>query len=213
MALASCRSSIKTILSYLACLPDPLLLLLLLLDLALLLLLLLLLALLLREEHVVDGDVHLGDPQTYEILDPVYDVPADGLRNLRDAPAVRNGRRDIYRGLDLPDLDGDPAGFAAAAAHTGDAAQQAADGLGGAAAHPNAVYLLRRNSRDLGDHAIFDARRAPIGMERAVLLGPLVTHSATPFVENNASPSAATCPERSLNRLARDKPINGQKKD
>src|SRR5215213_7979857 len=44
--------------------------------------LLFLVLLLLREEDVADGDVHLGDSQTNQVLDPSYDVPAHTLSYL-----------------------------------------------------------------------------------------------------------------------------------
>src|SRR5215208_6722541 len=83
------------------CLPDPLLL--------------LLLALLLREEHVVDSDVHLRDVEAHEVLHAVDDVLANGLGDLGDRLSVLDRQRYVDRGLNLADLHGDPARLAAAA--------------------------------------------------------------------------------------------------
>ena len=44
----------------------------------------LVLLLLLEEEDVVDGDVHLGDSQTNQALNPPYDVPAPGAAMFMD---------------------------------------------------------------------------------------------------------------------------------
>ena len=52
--------------------------------------LLILLLLLLREEDVADGDVHLGNSQTNQTLNPPYDVRAHSLSYLVDGPTVLN---------------------------------------------------------------------------------------------------------------------------
>src|ERR687890_2346798 len=73
----------------------------------LLLLLLLLWPLLLREQDVVNRDVHFRDPKAGQVLHPVYHVVAHGLGGLRDLPAVLNGHREIGGGLLRANLDGD----------------------------------------------------------------------------------------------------------
>src|ERR671921_1391584 len=72
-----------------------------------LLLLLLLWPLFLREQHVVNRDVHLRDPKAGQVLHPVYHVVAHSLSGLRDLPAVLNGHREICGGLLRANLDGD----------------------------------------------------------------------------------------------------------
>src|SRR5918996_1413952 len=79
-----------------------------------LLLLLLLWPLFLREQDVVDRDVHLRDPKAGQVLHPVYHVVAHSLSSLRDLPAVLNGHREICSGLLRANLDGDAACLAAA---------------------------------------------------------------------------------------------------
>src|SRR5918995_5564205 len=56
---------------------------------------LLLWPLFLREQDIVDRDVHLCDPKAGQVLHPVYHVVAHGLGGLRDLPAVLNGHREI----------------------------------------------------------------------------------------------------------------------
>src|SRR5215204_4192090 len=80
----------------------------------LLLLLLLLWPLFLREQDVVDRDVHLRDPQAGQVLHPVYHVVAHNLSGLRDLPAVLHGQREIGGSLLRANLDGDAAGLAPA---------------------------------------------------------------------------------------------------
>src|SRR5918998_3791538 len=80
----------------------------------LLLLLLLLWLLFLREQDVVNRDVHLRDPKAGQVLHPVYHVVAYGLGGLRDLPAVLNGHRDVSGGLLRSNLDGDAACLAPA---------------------------------------------------------------------------------------------------
>src|SRR5215217_6285206 len=77
-----------------------------------LLLLLLLWPLFLREQDVVNRDVHLRDPKAGQVLHPVYHVVAHGLADLRDLPAVLHGHREICGGLLRANLDGDAAGLA-----------------------------------------------------------------------------------------------------
>src|SRR5829696_2622567 len=59
--------------------------------------LLFLLLLLLREEDVADGDVHLGNSQTNQVLDPSYDVRAYSLSHLVDGPTVHGAHDVSYR--------------------------------------------------------------------------------------------------------------------
>src|ERR671912_2222487 len=73
------------------------------------LLLLLLLPLFLREQDVIDRNVHLRDPKAGQVLHPVYHVVAHGLSGLRNLPAVLNGHREISGGLLRANLDGDAA--------------------------------------------------------------------------------------------------------
>src|SRR5215217_2622667 len=77
-------------------------------------LLLLLWPLFLREQDVVNRDVHLRDLKAGQILDSVYHVVAHGLGGLRDLPAVLNGHREICSGLLRANLDGDATCLAAA---------------------------------------------------------------------------------------------------
>src|ERR687898_3097880 len=81
-----------------------------------LLLLLLLWPLFLREQDVVDRDVHLCDPKAGQVLHPVYHVVAHGLGGLRDLPAVFNGHREISGGLLRANLHRDAACLAPATA-------------------------------------------------------------------------------------------------
>src|SRR5215210_4370655 len=122
----------------------------------------LLFGLLLREEDVGDRYVDLGHPQADQALHPVDHVAPDGLGELGDGLAVLGRERQVEGRLFLADLDRDAHGLGTAA--TGDAADEAAHGLRGAAAHPDAVYLLVRVSGDLGDHAVRDAGAAALGL-------------------------------------------------
>src|SRR5215204_4399470 len=56
---------------------------------------LLLWLLFLREQDVVDRDVHLRDPQAGQVLHPVYHIVAHGLGGPRDLPTVLHGQREI----------------------------------------------------------------------------------------------------------------------
>src|ERR671912_530867 len=73
------------------------------------LLLLLLWPLFLREQDVVDRDVHFRDPKAGQVPHPVYHVVAHGLGDLRDLPAVLNGQREIGGSLLRTNLHGDAA--------------------------------------------------------------------------------------------------------
>src|SRR5215210_8943034 len=158
----------------------PLLLLRLLLPALLLeLLLALLLRLLLREEHVGDRYVDLGHPQADQVLHPVDHVAAHGLGELGDGLAILGRQRQVDGRLLLTDLDGDALGLAAAPAGYG--AQDAADGLRGAAAHPDAVHLLGRDPGYLRYHAVRDGSASALGLKRAAaapLLATLLGHAS-----------------------------------
>src|SRR5215210_764820 len=143
---------------------DPLLFLgLLLAALLLELLLPLLLGLLLREEDVGDRYVHLRYAQPHQALHPVGHVAAHGLGELWYRLAVLGRQRQVEGGLLLAHLHRDPLGLASAATAR-DGTDDAAHGLGAAAAHPDTVDLLGGDSSDLRDHAVRDARRAAIGL-------------------------------------------------
>src|SRR5918997_3632765 len=139
----------------------------------------LLFGLLLREEDVGDRYVDLGHPQAHKALHPVDHVAAHSFGELGDGLAVLGRQRQVEGRLFLADLDRDARGLGAAA--TGDAAYEAAHGLRGAAAHPDAVNLLGCDPSDLGDHAIRDAGAAALGLERAAA-ATLFGHGSSPFV-------------------------------
>src|ERR671915_997431 len=126
---------------------------------------LLLLLLLLRKEDVVDGDAHLGDSQTNQALNPPYDVGAHSLGYLVDSPAVLNAHAQLHRRLDLTHLHRDaPAALAcAASSYAWHSAHDAPHSLRGAAAHPDALYLLSRDPGDSGDDAVLDCGGAALG--------------------------------------------------
>src|SRR5918997_434775 len=167
-ALANASSPAKVLL-------DPLLLLRLLLPALLLQLALpLFFGLLLGEEDVGDRYVDLRDPQAHQVLHPVDHVAPHRLGELGDGLAVLGRQRQVEGGLFLPDLDRDALGLAAAGYGTEDAAH----GLRGAAAHPDAVDLLGRDPSDLGDHAVRYGGIAALGLERAALFA----HASSPFV-------------------------------
>src|SRR5918997_57864 len=134
----------------------------------------LLFGLLLREEDVGDRHVDLGHPQAHEALDPVDHVAAHRFGELGDGLAVLGRQRQVEGSLFLPDLDRDALGLTAA----GYGAEDAAHGLRGAAAHPDAVNLLGRDPSDLGDHAVRYGGIAALGLERAALFA----HASSPFV-------------------------------
>src|SRR5215210_1838862 len=143
-------------------------------------LLLLLLLLLLREEDVGDGDVHLGHFQSNQVLDPPYDVAAHGLGYPVDDPTVLDGHGQLHRRLDLAHLHRDALTLASAADARYDA-HDAPHGLRGAAAHPDAIYLLSGDPCNLGDDAVPDRGAAALGLQRASLLlfvaGSLLAHT------------------------------------
>src|SRR5829696_2986637 len=89
-----------------------------------LLLLLLLWPLFLREQDVVDRDVHLCDPKAGQVLHPVYHVVAHGLSGPRDRPTILHGHREICGGLLRANLDRDAACLAPTT-DTGHAARHA----------------------------------------------------------------------------------------
>src|SRR5215217_5644684 len=74
-----------------------------------LLLLLLLWPLFLREQDVVNRDVHLRDPKAGQVLHPVYHIVAHGLSGPRDLPTVLHGHREIGGSLLRTNLHGDAA--------------------------------------------------------------------------------------------------------
>src|SRR5215212_1218692 len=187
---------------------DPLLFLGLLLALRLLLLALpLLLGFLLREEDVGDRYVDLVYTQTDQALHPVGDVAPDGLGELGYRLAVLRGQRQVYSCLFLANLHRDALGLATTAAAARDAPEDAAHGLGAAAAHPDAIDLLGGDAGDLRYHAVRDAGRAPLGLERA--LGPLFAHTA-PFVKvPRAIPPGVLSAGRSQARLSRQGSLQG----
>src|SRR5215217_426997 len=120
------------------------------------LLLPLLLRLLLREEDVGDRYVDLRYVKADQALHPVGHVAPHGLGELGYRFAVLGRQRQVDGGLLLAHLHRDPLGLAPAATAR-DATEEAAHGLGTAAAHPDAVDLLGRDSGDLRDNAVRDA--------------------------------------------------------
>src|SRR5215217_6772971 len=114
----------------------------------------LLLRLLLREEDVGDRYIDLGYAKANQALHPVGHVAPHGLGELGYRFAVLGRQRQVDGGLLLAHRD--PLGLAPAATAR-DATEEAAHGLGTAAAHPDAVDLLGRDSGDLRDNAVRDA--------------------------------------------------------
>src|ERR671913_758056 len=139
----------------------------------------LLLRLLLREEDVGDRYVDLGYAEADQALHPVGHVAPHGLGKLWYRFAVLGRQRQVDGGLLLAHLHRDTLGLAPAATAR-DAPQDAANGLGAAAAHPDAVHLLGGDAGNLRYHAVRDTGRAPLGLERA--LGLLFAHPS-PFVK------------------------------
>src|SRR5829696_3115532 len=123
----------------------------------------LLLGLLLREEDVGDRYVYLRYAKANQALHPVGHVAPDGLGELGYRLAILCRQRQVEGGLLLPYLHRDPLGLASAAAAR-DGTEDAAHGLGAAAAHPDAVDLLRCDPCDLRDYAVRDAGRAALGL-------------------------------------------------
>src|SRR5215210_218342 len=101
----------------------------------------LLLGLLLREKDVRDRYVDFGHAEADKALHPVGHVAPYGLGELGYRLAVLGSQRQVEGGLFLAYLYRNPLGLAAAAT-TRDAPDDAAHGLGAAAAHPHTVYLL-----------------------------------------------------------------------
>src|SRR3712207_3146515 len=132
-------------------------------------LLLLLLLLLLGEEDVAAGNAPLGDSQTNQALNPPYDVRAHSLGYLVDGPAILYAHAQLHRRLDLTHLHRDaPAALACApSSYAWHGAHDAPHGLGGAAAHPDALYLLSGDPGNLGDDAVLDRGDAEFGLQRA----------------------------------------------
>src|SRR5215204_2161915 len=117
----------------------------------------LLLHLLLREEDVGDRYVDLGYAEANQALHPVGHVAPHGLGELGYRFAVLGRQRQIYGRFFLADLHRYPLGLASASATARDATENAAHGLGAAAAHSDAVDLLGRDPGDLRYHAVRDA--------------------------------------------------------
>src|SRR5215217_3452106 len=122
----------------------------------------LLFRLLLREEDVGDRYVDLGYAKANQALHPVGYVAPHGLGELGYRFAVLGRQRQVDGCLLLAHLHRDPLGLAAASATTRDATEEAAHGLGAAAAHPDAVDLLGRDPGDLRYHAVRDAGGAAL---------------------------------------------------
>src|SRR5215213_5169902 len=122
----------------------------------------LLLRLLLREEYVRDRYVDLGHAEAYQALHPVGHVAPDGLGELGYRLAVLGRQRQVYGGLLLANLHRDPLGLATAGPAAGNSVENAANGLRGAAAHPDALDLLGSEPGDLRDNAVRDAGGAAL---------------------------------------------------
>src|SRR5829696_22434 len=120
----------------------------------------LLLGLLLREEYVGDRYIDFRYAKANQALYPVGHVAPDGLGELGYRLAVLGRQRQVERGFLLAHLHRDPLGLAAAR----DGAEDAAHGLGAAAAHPDAVDLLGRDPCDLRDHTVRNAGGAALGL-------------------------------------------------
>jgi hypothetical protein len=121
-----------------------------------------------REEDVVDGYVDLVDAQSYQVLDPPYDIASHRFGDLRYGPAVLYSHREIEGGLLLANLRRDAAGSARrAASHT---VEDSADGAGGATAHLHPLYVLSRDAGDLGDDSVAYGGVAALGLQRRPFL-------------------------------------------
>src|ERR671920_2573725 len=123
----------------------------------------LLLGLLLREEDVGDRYVDLGYAKANQALHPIGHVAPHGLGELGYRSAVLGRQRQVDGRFFLADLHRDPLGLAPAATAR-DATEEAAHGLGAAAAHPDAVNLLGGNPGDLRDNAVRDAGGAALSL-------------------------------------------------
>src|SRR5215217_2523048 len=121
----------------------------------------LLLRLLLREEDVGDRYIDFGYAKANQALHPVGHVASHGLGELGYRFAVLGRRRQVDGGLLLAHLHRDPLSLASAATAR-DATEEAAHGLGAAAAHPDAVDLLGSDPGDLRDNAVRDAGGAAL---------------------------------------------------
>src|SRR5215211_7211311 len=126
------------------------------------LLLPLLLRLLLREEDVGDRYVDRGYAKANQTLHPVGNVAPHGLGELGYRLAVLGRQRQVDGGLLLSRLHRDSLGLASAGPAAGNSVENAANGLRGAAAHPDAVDLLGSDPGDLRDHAVGDAGGAAL---------------------------------------------------
>src|SRR5918994_7428176 len=122
----------------------------------------LLFGLLLREEDVGDHYVDLGYAKADQALHPVGHVAAHGLGELGYRLAVLGRQRQVEGHLFLAHLYRDPLGLATAGPAAGNGVENAANGLRGAAAHPDAVDLLRCDPGDLRDDAVRDAGGAAL---------------------------------------------------
>src|SRR5919112_1572081 len=162
----------------------------------------LLLGLLLREEDVGDRYVHLRYTKPHQALHPVGHVAAHGLGELGYRLAILGRQRQVEGGLLLAHLHRDPLGLASAATAR-DGADDAAYGLGAAAAHPDTVDLLGGDTGDLRDHAVRDAGGAAIGLKWTALLRPLLAHVSPFFSVRLAIPPGVLSAGRSPTGLSR----------
>src|SRR5215208_4923261 len=122
----------------------------------------LLLRLLLREEDVGDRYVDLGYVKANQALHPVGHVAPHSLGELGYRLAVLGRQRQVYGRFFLADLHRDSLSLASASATARDATDDAAHGLGAAAAHPDTVDFLGRDPGDLRYHAVRDAGGAAL---------------------------------------------------
>src|SRR5215216_1094595 len=122
----------------------------------------LLLLLLLREEDVGDRYIDLGYAKANQALHPVGHVAPHGLGELGYRFSVLGRQRQVYGGLLLAHLHRDPLGLATAGPAAGNGVENAANGLRGAAAHPDALDLLGSDPGDLRDNAVRDAGGAAL---------------------------------------------------
>src|SRR3712207_3470786 len=116
------------------------------------------------EDYVAYGHVQLSDAEPGYALDAVGDPAPHLIHGLQDVPAVLDAHREVYGGLDLADLDGDAARLAL---RTGYVAEDPAGRPGGAAAHMDALHLLRSPADYRGDDRVADGGAAALAHERA----------------------------------------------